>query len=101
MNVEKQFCEELQELLDRYKTQLEVSTIMRNAQRIFHNTLSFRHHPELHSETIEKNGFIIPKDMYDYLYNSPIEYIKEWCGIPLSNNNNIDHPILNNSGKRE
>ena len=49
--IEKQFCEELQELLDRYKTQLPVPTIMRNAQRIFHNTLSFRCHPELHPET--------------------------------------------------
>lgn len=49
--VEKQFCEELQELLDRYKIQLPVTTIMRNAQKIFHNTLSFRCHPELHPET--------------------------------------------------
>mgnify|MGYP007012512452 CR=1 FL=1 len=46
--IEEQFCEELQELLDRYKTQLKVPTIMRNAQRIFHNTLSIRYHPELH-----------------------------------------------------
>ena len=51
---EKQFCEELQELLDRYKTRLSVPCIMRNAQRIFHNTLSFRCHPELHHiNTIE------------------------------------------------
>ena len=46
--IEKQFCEELQELLDRYKTKLEVPTIMRNSQKIFRNTLSFRNHPELH-----------------------------------------------------
>lgn len=46
--IKKQFCEELQELLDRYKTQLSVPDIMRNAQKIFHNTLSFRNHPELH-----------------------------------------------------
>lgn len=54
--IEKQFCEELQELLDRYKTQLPVPTIMRNAQRIFRNTLSFREHPELHSnlETLKR-----------------------------------------------
>jgi len=45
---EEQFCEELQELLDRYKTQLSVPAIMRNAQRIFRNTLSIRTHPELH-----------------------------------------------------
>ena len=48
--IEKQFCEELQNLLDRYKTKLSVPTIMRNAQRIFHNTLSFRCHPELFPE---------------------------------------------------
>ena len=52
--VEDQFCEELQELLDRYKTQLEVPTIMRNAQKIFHNTLSIRHHPELHPKYSEE-----------------------------------------------
>ena len=46
--IEKQFCEELQELLDRYKTKMSVPDIMRNAQRIFHNTLSIRTHPELH-----------------------------------------------------
>lgn len=47
---EKQFCEELQELLDRYKTILFPPAIMRNAQRIFHNTLSIRHHPELYPQ---------------------------------------------------
>ena len=46
--VEEQFCVELQELLDRYKVQLSVPTIMRNAQKIFHNTLSIKTHPELH-----------------------------------------------------
>lgn len=45
--IEEQFCEELQELLDRYKTQLAVPAIMRNAQRIFRNTLSIRENPEL------------------------------------------------------
>lgn len=46
--IEKQFCKDLQELLDRYKTKLEVPTIMRNAQKIFCNTLSIKTHPELH-----------------------------------------------------
>ena len=46
--IEEQFCEELQELLDRYKTKMSVPDIMRNAQRIFHNILSIRTHPELH-----------------------------------------------------
>lgn len=53
--IEKQFCEELQELLDRYKTHLPVPTIMRNAQKIFHNTLSFRVHPELHPYATERD----------------------------------------------
>lgn len=53
--IEKQFCEELQKLLDRYKTQLPVPTIMRNAQKIFHNTLSFRTHPELHPYATERD----------------------------------------------
>ena len=44
---EEKFCEELQELLDRYKTQLSVPAIMRNAQKIFRNTLSIRENPEL------------------------------------------------------
>jgi len=52
--VEERFCEELQELLDRYKTQLGVPVIMRNAQRIFHNTLSIRYHPELHAIDINE-----------------------------------------------
>ena len=54
MDAEKQFREELQELLDRYKTKMEVPTIMRNAQKIFHNTLSIRCHPELHQEDLSK-----------------------------------------------
>lgn len=52
---EKQFCEELQELLDRYKTKLEVPTIMRNAQHIFHHTLSIKYHPELHPCVTERD----------------------------------------------
>ena len=51
---EDQFCEELQELLDRYKTQLSVPAIMRNAQRIFRNTLSIRENPELYPTEIDK-----------------------------------------------
>jgi len=53
--IEKQFCEELQVLLDKYKTQMSVPRIMSNAQRIFHNTLSIRHHPELHPYATERD----------------------------------------------
>ena len=70
--IEKQFCEELQELLDRYKTQLEVPTIMRNAQRIFHNTLSFREHPELHPQShLEALAQFVtegPQDTYKHVW---------------------------------
>ena len=65
--IEKQFCEELQELLDRYKTQMSVPAIMRNAQRIFHNTLSIRTHPELHPQShLEALGEFMKGDGVGY-----------------------------------
>ena len=49
-----QFCEELQELIDRYKTRLSVPRIMHVAQDVFNKTLSIKYHPELHAkENIE------------------------------------------------
>ena len=49
-----QFCEELQELVDRYKTRLSVPRIMHVAQDVFNKTLSIKYHPELHTkENIE------------------------------------------------
>lgn len=48
--IAQQFHEELQELIDRYKTRLSVPRIMHVAQDVFHKTLSVRHHPELHSK---------------------------------------------------
>jgi hypothetical protein len=50
--IAKQFREELQELVDRYKTQLSVPRIMFIAQDVFHKTLSIKYHPELHSKAI-------------------------------------------------
>lgn len=47
-----QFREELQELIDRYKTRLSVPRIMHVAQDVFHKTLSIKYHPELHPEEI-------------------------------------------------
>lgn len=50
----QQFREELQGLIDRYKTRLSVPRIMHNAQDVLHKTLSIKYHPELHSkENIE------------------------------------------------
>ena len=49
-----QFCEELQELVDRYKARLSVQRIMSVAQDVFNKTLSIKYHPELHvKENIE------------------------------------------------
>ena len=45
-----QFREELQELIDRYKTRLSVPSIMNVAQDVLHKTLSIKYHPELHLE---------------------------------------------------
>lgn len=51
--IAQQFREELQELIDRYKTRLSVPSIMHIAQDVLHKTLSIRYHPELHAkETI-------------------------------------------------
>ena len=44
--IAKQFGEELQELLDRYKDHLSTPTIMRIAQPIFKKTIGFRDNPE-------------------------------------------------------
>ena len=51
--IAQQFKEELQELLDRYKTRLSVPRIMGIAQDVFHKTLSIKYHPELHNLTEE------------------------------------------------
>ena len=51
--IARQFREELQELLDRYKTKLSVPRIMSIAQDVFHKTLSIKYHPELHNLTKE------------------------------------------------
>lgn len=48
--IAQQFREELQEIVDRYKTRLSVPRIMRVAQNVFHKALSIKHNPELHSK---------------------------------------------------
>ena len=50
--IASQFREELQEIVDRYKTRLSVPRIMHVAQDVFHKTLSVKYHPELHSEEV-------------------------------------------------
>ena len=44
--IAQQFREELQEIVDRYKTRLSVPSIMHVAQDVFHKTLSIKYHPE-------------------------------------------------------
>ena len=48
--IASQFREELQEIVDRYKTRLSVPSIMHVAQDVFHKNLSVKYHPELHSK---------------------------------------------------
>ena len=52
--IAQQFREELQELIDRYKTRLSVPRIMHVAQDVFHKTLSIKYQPELHLEEMAK-----------------------------------------------
>ena len=46
--IAQQFREEIQEIIDRYKTRLSVPRIMHVAQDVLHKTLSVKCHPELH-----------------------------------------------------
>ena len=72
--VEEQFCVELQELLDRYKVQLSVPTIMRNAQKIFRNTLSIKTHPELHPYAKSELDYL-----KEFITNGPrVKLMHEW-----------------------
>ena len=72
----------MQELLDRYKTQLSVPDIMRNAQKIFSNTLSIKTHPELHpyakSELDYLREFITngPQARFKCMWEDELEDIK-------------------------
>ena len=52
--IAQQFREELQEIVDRYRTRLSVPRIMHVAQDVFHKTLSIKHNPELHSKLHSK-----------------------------------------------
>ena len=53
--IAQQFREELQEIIDRYKTRLSAPRITHVAQDVLHKTLSVKHNPELHPKlNIEK-----------------------------------------------
>lgn len=69
--IAQQFREELQEIVDRYKTRLSVPRIMHVAQDVFHKTLSVRHHPELHSKEIIKDLLkCLPKENIEGVYEA-------------------------------
>ena len=75
--VEERFCEELQVLLDKYKTQMSVPRIMSNAQRIFHNTLSIRYHPELHPYAKSELDYL-----KEFITNGPrLKIMHEWLDV--------------------
>ena len=52
--ITSQLREELQEIIDKYKTRLSVPRIMNIVQDVFHKTLSIKYHPEYHPELHEK-----------------------------------------------
>ena len=69
--IAQQFSEELQELIDRYKTRLSVSRIMHVAQDVFHKTLSVRYHPELHAKEIIRDLLkCLPKENIEGVYEA-------------------------------
>lgn len=69
--IAQQFREELQEIVDRYKTRLSVPRIMHVAQDVFHKTLSIKYHPELHAKEIIKNLLqVLPKENIEGVYEA-------------------------------
>lgn len=67
--IAQQFREELQEIVDRYKTRLSVPRIMHVAQDVFHKTLSVRYNPELHAKEIIKDLLkCLPKENIEGVY---------------------------------
>ena len=57
--IASQFCEELQELIDRYKTRLSVLRIMHVAQDVFNKALSIKYHAK------EINDLKIPAELLE------------------------------------
>ena len=63
--IAQQFREELQEIIDRYKTRLSVPRIMHVAQDVFHKTLSIKYHPE---EIVRDLLKCLPKENIEGVY---------------------------------
>lgn len=65
--IAQQFREELQEIIDRYKTRLSVPRIMHIAQDVFHKTLSIKYRPE---EIIKDLLKCLPKENIEGVYEA-------------------------------
>ena len=65
--IAQQFHEELQELIDRYKTLLSVPRIMHVAEDVFNKTLSIKYHPE---EIINDLLKCLPKENIEGVYEA-------------------------------
>ena len=88
--IAQQFREELQEIVDRYKTRLSIPRIMHVAQDVFHKTLSIRYHPELHSklniETMEEMAEKYAKTNRHYVIakrENGADYAKEVSSVTI------------------
>lgn len=88
--IAQQFREELQEIVDRYKTRLSVPRIMHIAQDVFHKTLSVRYNPELHSklniETMEEMAEKYAKTNRHYVIakrENGADYAKEVSSVTI------------------
>ena len=82
--IAQQFREELQEIIDRYKTRLSVPRIMHVAQDVLHKTLSIKYHPEeiirdllkcLSKENIE-GIYEVTEAAEEFLRNGDTDYTK-------------------------
>ena len=72
--IAQQFHEELQEIIDRYKTRLSVPRITHVAQDVLHKTLSVKHNPELHTKEITKDALkYLPKEDIESAYKAATE----------------------------
>ena len=88
--IAQQFREELQEIVDRYKTRLSVPRIMHVAQDVFHKTLSIRYHTELHLklniETMEEMAEKYAKTNRHYIIakrENGADYVKEVSSVTI------------------
>ena len=70
--IAQQFREELQEIIDRYKTRLSVPRIMHVAQDVLHKTLSIKYHPEENIEGVYEATEAAEQFLRDADYTKPV-----------------------------